>query len=275
MVVYTIDNIKFVLTQKDLDLFCATYNIPADLGPELPGLEDTIKDSLEVKIGIYTRLIEFANFCIPLSRFLLCVLQYYQINFSQLFVLAATKIDASVCPIFVPWYNNVSVKKDPLPSDDIVDFEPLEKLDNNRTMITKYPETLMCLVGFILSFFDPTAHPTLLCRDKSDPSKIKTGERTFTPGEVPLLTKTADMVVNPSPKRSVFFNTHAIRLVAHDDNVRTCPPSGRYVVLSSSSADTNILTSPQVVLPVPFVQVNADIVATEPVDETHGRPFLG
>ncbi|GKC76668.1 hypothetical protein Tco_1127442 [Tanacetum coccineum] len=123
-------------------------------------------------------------------------------------------IDASVCPIFVPWYNNVSVKKDPLPSDDIVDFEPLEKLDNNRTMITKYPETLMCLVGFILSFSDPTAHPTLLCRDKSDmglldfvkspdPSNIKTGERTFTPGEVPLLTKTADMVVNPSPKRSV------------------------------------------------------------------------
>ncbi|GJR53204.1 hypothetical protein Tco_1403725 [Tanacetum coccineum] len=127
-------------------------------------------------------------------------------------------IDASVCPIFIPWYNNVSVKKDPLPSDDIVDFELLEKLDNNCTMITKYPETLMCLVGFILSFSDPTARPTLICRDKSDTglldfvkssdsSKIKTEERTFTPGEVPLLTETADMVVNPSPQ--------TIRLVTH------------------------------------------------------------
>ncbi|GKD76505.1 hypothetical protein Tco_1339126, partial [Tanacetum coccineum] len=188
-----------------------------------------------------------------------------------------------------------------------------------------------------------------------DPSKIKTGERTFTPGEVPLLTKTADMVVNPSPqtirlvthtitdeinahfgknKRKVgasagpppikkartggvsinepavttvgkspaviqkLFNqanvdSEAVASVAeeftsfsitptpkrnykdesvsnHDDNVRTCPPSDRYVVLSSSSTDTDILTSPQVVLPVLFVQVNAHIVATEPVDETHG-----
>ncbi|GJW71242.1 hypothetical protein Tco_0128159 [Tanacetum coccineum] len=267
------------VTQKEFDLFCKTYNIPANLGPELPGPEDTIKDSPERETCIYTRLIEFANFRIPLSKFLLCVLQYYQINFSQLFVLAAAKvshfeimcrvlghqpslgtfrrfysssinngwlpfskrasvpcctskpldylkgwndhffwIDASVCPIFIPWYNNVSVKKDPLPSDDIVDFELLEKLDNNCTMITKYPETLMCLVGFILSFSDPTARPTLICRDKSDTglldfvkssdsSKIKTEERTFTPGEVPLLAETADMVVNPSPQM--------IRLVTH------------------------------------------------------------
>ncbi|GKD60850.1 hypothetical protein Tco_1298359, partial [Tanacetum coccineum] len=31
------------------------------------------------------------------------------------------------------------------------------------------------------------------------------------------------------------------------DNVRTRPPSGHFVVLSSSSADTDIPTSPQVV----------------------------
>ncbi|GKG40578.1 hypothetical protein Tco_0467355, partial [Tanacetum coccineum] len=60
----------------------------------------------------------------------------------------------------------------------------------------------------------------------------------------------------------------------HDDNLRTCPPSGRYVVLSLSFAYIDILTSPQVVPPIPSVQTNADIMATEPVDETHGSSIL-
>ncbi|GJY70706.1 hypothetical protein Tco_0474409 [Tanacetum coccineum] len=310
----------------------------ADLGPELPGLEDTIKDSLEVKIGIYTRLIEFANFCIPLSRFLLCVLQYYQINFSQLFVLAATKIDAYVCPIFVPWYNDVSVKKDPLPYDDIVEFELLEKLDNNHTLIKKYLDTFLCLVGLSRSFSDPTAHPTLLCCDKSDietadivinhspqtvrlvthtiadelnvhsgknkrkvgssnsPSPVKkarTGgvsikeHAATTVGKSPsviqkLITQSGHAPVNSGAGASCLdeFVSSSVTLTPehgcedesisnHDDNVRTCPLSGRYVVLSSSSAKTGILTS-QVVSPVSSVQANVDIVDTKPVGEAHG-----
>ncbi|GJZ63970.1 hypothetical protein Tco_0620391 [Tanacetum coccineum] len=92
MVTNTIDTVTSIPTEKELDLFCSTYNIPADLRPELPGPNDTIKDSLKGKIGIYTCFIEFANFRIPLSKFLLYVLQYYQINFSELSVLAATNI---------------------------------------------------------------------------------------------------------------------------------------------------------------------------------------
>ncbi|GKE68422.1 hypothetical protein Tco_1526494, partial [Tanacetum coccineum] len=92
MVTHTIDNVTSVLTQLELDLICGTYNIPAELRPELPGRDDTIKDALAGKMGIYTRFLEFANFRIPLSRFLLHVLEYYQINFSQLSVLGAAKV---------------------------------------------------------------------------------------------------------------------------------------------------------------------------------------
>ncbi|GJV77745.1 hypothetical protein Tco_1509329 [Tanacetum coccineum] len=331
MVVHSIDNVKSVLTQRELDLFCATYNIPANLRLELPGRDDTIKDSLKGKIGIFTRFIEFVNFHISLSKFLLCVLQYYQIDFSQLSARAAAK------------YNDVSVKKDPLLFYDLVDFKLLDKLDNNRTLIRKYSETFMCLVGLRCSFTDTDARPTLLRPNKSDMglldfikssdlSKINTGERTLAFGEVPLLTKTAYMVVNTSAqslrlvthtitdeirehfgknKRTVGasavpppvkkartgganvdsgaaasrleeFMSFSITLTPerdcedesvsnHGDNVRTFPPSGRYVVLSSSYAKTDILAS-HVVPPIPSVQANADIVVVELVNEAHGSP---
>ncbi|GKA32354.1 hypothetical protein Tco_0718721, partial [Tanacetum coccineum] len=337
MVVHTIDDVKSVLTQKDLDLFCAAYNIPVELGPEFPGPEDTIKDSPEGKRGIYTRLIEFANF--PILKFMCHVLvhqpslgtfrRFYVNSYSNGWFSFSKRtnvpcctskpldslkgwndhffwIDASICPIFVPWYNDVSVRRDPLPSNDISSY----------------------------------------------PSKVKTGERTLALNEVPLLTETANAVVNPSPQ-TIHFVTHTIadeidlhtcknkrkvgasfvpppmkkartggvsikepavttagkssaiirKLIKqanvdfggavshaeefvsfsvtptperdcedefvsnHKDNVRTCPP-GRYVILSSSSTDTDNLNSPQVIPSAPFVQENIDVVDTEPPGAT-------
>ncbi|GJS13207.1 hypothetical protein Tco_0407679 [Tanacetum coccineum] len=158
---------------RELDHFCNTYNISVDLGPELPGREDTIKDAPAGKIGIYTRFLEFANFRVPLSRFLLRVLEYYQINFSQLSVLGASKIDASICPIYVPWHTGASILKDPLPSDNRVNVELLALLDHHY----------MGLLDFVKS---------------ADPFKVKTRERTLAEGEVSLNNKTVNMTVPPS-----------------------------------------------------------------------------
>ncbi|GJV73429.1 hypothetical protein Tco_1493424 [Tanacetum coccineum] len=76
----------------DKDLHCVTYGIPTDLRPELPDRNGIIKDSPSGKIGMYTRFVEFANFYIPLLKFLLCVLEYYQINLSQLSIIGVAKI---------------------------------------------------------------------------------------------------------------------------------------------------------------------------------------
>ncbi|GJU23888.1 hypothetical protein Tco_1157230 [Tanacetum coccineum] len=177
------------LTQRELDLCCSTYNISAELRPTLPGRDDTIKNAPTGKIGIYTRFLEFANFRIPLSRFLLCLIEYYQINFSQLSVLGAAK--------------------DPLPSDNRVNVELLNLLDHHRTVIRRYPETFLCLVRMSRSFDDVHVRPILLKDDESDmglldfvksadPFKVKTGERTLTEGEIPLNDKTVNMIVPPS-----------------------------------------------------------------------------
>ncbi|GJR14298.1 hypothetical protein Tco_0796950 [Tanacetum coccineum] len=46
----------------ELDQHCLAFNISAELRPELPDRNSTIKDSPEGKIGMYTRFIEFANY---------------------------------------------------------------------------------------------------------------------------------------------------------------------------------------------------------------------
>nr|GEW91264.1 putative transposase (putative), gypsy type [Tanacetum cinerariifolium] len=66
--------------------------IATDLQLKLPDRNAIIKDSPLGKIGMYTRFVEFANFHIPLLKFLLCVLEYYQITLLQLSVIDAAKI---------------------------------------------------------------------------------------------------------------------------------------------------------------------------------------
>ncbi|GKC36702.1 hypothetical protein Tco_1049086 [Tanacetum coccineum] len=195
MVGSSIYTVTSVLTQRELDLFCSTYNIPAELRPKLPDRNSTIKNSPEGKIGMYTHFIEFANYRVPLSKFLLCVLEYYQISLSQLSVIGATKVshfeimccalgriptvDASVCPLSIPWFDGTSVVKDPLPIDEVVDLPCAELLNENRTLIK------MGLLDFVKA---------------ADPFKVKIGERTLAKNEVPLITETEDRVIVPSPQ---------------------------------------------------------------------------
>nr|GEW53080.1 hypothetical protein [Tanacetum cinerariifolium] len=57
---------------------------------------------------------------------------------------------------------------DPLPSDHRVNVELLGLLDHHSTIIRRYPETLLCLIGLSHSFDDVHVRPTLLKDDDSD-----------------------------------------------------------------------------------------------------------
>ncbi|GJX82841.1 hypothetical protein Tco_0332322 [Tanacetum coccineum] len=204
---------------------CVGYTSRGALLP--PDQNSTIKNSPEAKIGMYTRFIEFANYRVPLSKFLLCVLEYYQISLSQLSVIGAAKVshfdimcqalgriptvDASVCPLSIPWFDGTSVVNYSLPIDEVVDLPCAELLNKNRTLIRKYPETFLCLVGLSGSFVEMDVRPTLLRDDDeemglldfvkaADPFKVKIGERTLAENEVPLITETEDRVIVPSPQ---------------------------------------------------------------------------
>ncbi|GKD91111.1 hypothetical protein Tco_1366618, partial [Tanacetum coccineum] len=336
MVGSSIYTVTSILTQRELDLHCATYNIPTELRPELPDRNSTIKDNSKGKIGMYTRFIELANYRIPLSKFLLCLLEYYQINLSQLSVIGAAKVshfeimcrafgriptvDASVCPLSISWFGGTSVAKDPLPVDEAVDLPCVELLNENYTFIRKYPETFLCLVGLSRSFVKNDARPTLLHDNdeemglldfvkSDDPFKVKVGERTLAEDKVMLITETKDRVISHSPQ-TISLVDHTIQdelnvnsgkrkkmvafvsgeppvkkartegrmllllllLLQRGMLLRMHPPSGRFVVLSSSSANTDIPVASQVVPLVSPSQAGASVPAAESAGDSYPLP---
>nr|GEZ06145.1 putative transposase (putative), gypsy type [Tanacetum cinerariifolium] len=125
-------------------------------------------------------------------------------------------IDASVCPLSISWFDGTFVVKDPLPVYEAVDLPCVELLNENRTLIRKYPENFLCLVGLSRSFVEMDVRPTLLQNNDEemglldfvksvDPFKVKVGEQTLAENEIPLITKTEDRVVSHSLKKRVAF----------------------------------------------------------------------
>nr|GEV57353.1 transposase (putative), gypsy type [Tanacetum cinerariifolium] len=87
-----ITDIKSVLTQRALTIFCETYHIPDEVHPQLPSPNQTIHEMPSGKIGLYTRFFEYANFRLPLSTFFVNVLRYYHFHISQLSVIGVAKV---------------------------------------------------------------------------------------------------------------------------------------------------------------------------------------
>ncbi|GJW23205.1 hypothetical protein Tco_0033827 [Tanacetum coccineum] len=56
----SVTNIKYVLTQKGLDTICQTFRIPDDVHPQLPSPNQTIHEMPTGKIGVYTRVDDYA-----------------------------------------------------------------------------------------------------------------------------------------------------------------------------------------------------------------------
>ncbi|GJU03007.1 hypothetical protein Tco_1113345 [Tanacetum coccineum] len=171
-----------------LQEFTSEYRISEDLHPELPVPGDRIVDFPENKIGVYTKFFEFANFRIPISQFLFNILEYYQIYLSQLLVIGASK--------------------DEKPAEGSYSAEDVARLDTRRTPIQIQPEALLCLVGLSQRYYlGDDVYPTFLYDDGwemdlfnliSAPNlaKVKTGTRLRAAHEVPLLTVTANRVID-------------------------------------------------------------------------------
>ncbi|GJR73235.1 hypothetical protein Tco_0085600 [Tanacetum coccineum] len=169
-------DVTSTLTQTALDVFCQNYHIPDTIHPELPGPNQNIRNSLAGKIGVYTRFFDFANFQIPLSRFLVDVLEYFSINLSQLSVIAAAKI--SHFDSLKNWNNSFFWL--------MRLFSPLSFLG---TLRKRWRETHLLprwsLVRKRIAFIR-----------HADPTKVRIGKRQIEKGQVPLLDSTNDSIEN-------------------------------------------------------------------------------
>ncbi|GJR03239.1 hypothetical protein Tco_0526223 [Tanacetum coccineum] len=208
------------ISQEYLLEFTSEYGISEDLHPELPTLGDRIVDFPKDKIGVFTKFVEFVNFRIPKSQFLFDILGYYQIHLSQLSVIGASKpldslknwnnrffwVDEKVFSTVVDWRE--SAPKDEKPAEGSYFVEDVARLDTRRTPIQKQPEALLCLVGLSRRYYlGDDVYPTFLYDDGREmdlfnlisapnPAKVKTGTRPRAAHEVPLLTVTANRVID-------------------------------------------------------------------------------
>ncbi|GJU74294.1 hypothetical protein Tco_1265699 [Tanacetum coccineum] len=221
------------ISQEYLLEFTSEYDISEDLHPELPAPGDRIVDFPEDKISVYTKFFEFANFRIPISQFLFDILGYYQIHLSQLSIIGASKqtprkkhpsmlyqalrfpkkleqpffwVDERVFPTVIDWRE--SALNDEKPAEGSYSVEDVVRLDKRRTPIKKQPEALLCLVGLSRRYYlGDDMYPTFMYDDDREmdlfnlisapnPVKIKTGTRPRAAHEVPLLTVTANRVID-------------------------------------------------------------------------------
>ncbi|GKC62978.1 hypothetical protein Tco_1095576 [Tanacetum coccineum] len=130
-----------ILTEKELDLFYSTYNIPTNLNLKLLGRDDSIKNSPKDQLLLIVcpcrRKAMVGCLFSKRGPSPCCILKNLDSlkNWNNHFFW----IDAFVCPIIVSWYNDVFVKRDPLPSDNLVDLPLVDKLNEDRTLIRRYP----------------------------------------------------------------------------------------------------------------------------------------
>nr|GEX38076.1 putative transposase (putative), gypsy type [Tanacetum cinerariifolium] len=177
-----IDSIKSILTQSALVSLCEKYHIPGNVHLELPGPNARLRYSPTSKIGVYSRFFDFDNYQIPLSLFFVDVLAYFQINLSQLSVIAAAKVshieilchvhgfvstvdslknwndhffwvDDSVFPLVVSWHNDKTMRKDPYPTPAEFNVDECNYLVDNPAPFRNFLEPFFCFVG-ISRYYD-------------------------------------------------------------------------------------------------------------------------
>ncbi|GJX83758.1 hypothetical protein Tco_0333239 [Tanacetum coccineum] len=133
----------------------------------------------EWALSVYSWFFDFANFRIPLSRFLVDVLEYFRINLSQLSVIDAAKISH---------------------------FEILCHVHGYVPTVGLF-QLFLCLVGLSRYYdLDDNVYPTLLTDTgeemylfaficHADPTKVRIAERQIEEGQVPLLDSTEGRVI--------------------------------------------------------------------------------
>ncbi|GKB91084.1 hypothetical protein Tco_0963356, partial [Tanacetum coccineum] len=110
-------------------------------------------------------------------------------------------VDERVFPTVVDW--RINAPKDEMPVRGSYSAEDVAVLNTRRTPIQKQLEALLCIVGLSWRYFlGDDVYPTFLNDDDRggcfapNPTKVRTGTRPCAPHEVPLLTATANRVIN-------------------------------------------------------------------------------
>ncbi|MFS8023017.1 hypothetical protein Hanom_Chr16g01446471 [Helianthus anomalus] len=81
-----------VLNRNGLEWYVNQYSIPTSLNPILPVKDMTIYPFVPGKIGVYTRMFDYCNYRLPLTKFLIEVLMFHEVHLSRMNPFGLAKV---------------------------------------------------------------------------------------------------------------------------------------------------------------------------------------
>ncbi|KAM0068013.1 hypothetical protein Hdeb2414_s0002g00068181 [Helianthus debilis subsp. tardiflorus] len=81
-----------ILSKKGLQWYIDSYEIPASLHPTLPEKDTPIYPFVPGKIGVYTRLFDYCNYHLPLTKFFIEVLLFHEVHLTQMNPFGLAKV---------------------------------------------------------------------------------------------------------------------------------------------------------------------------------------
>ncbi|KAM0061751.1 hypothetical protein Hdeb2414_s0004g00139791 [Helianthus debilis subsp. tardiflorus] len=85
-----------ILNRNGLAWYVDKYAIPASLHPVLPEKDTHIYPSPQRKIGVYTRLFDYCNYRLPLTKFFINVLLFHEVHLSQMNPFGLAKVSEAI-----------------------------------------------------------------------------------------------------------------------------------------------------------------------------------
>ncbi|GJY39046.1 hypothetical protein Tco_0425410 [Tanacetum coccineum] len=184
-----ITDIKYVLTQKGLDIFCHKFHILGDVHPQLPSPNQTIHEMPTGKIGVYNRFFDVHNIEPTVGLF-----RCFYVNSKNKGWMSFSKrpdsdavcytkpfdshkqwndhffwVDSFACPTSFPWHTNKKVSRDPFPKSTEFNTDHYDILVVHPASFWKFLEPFLCLVGMNRYYtLDEDTYPSFLHDDRTD-----------------------------------------------------------------------------------------------------------
>ncbi|MFS8017343.1 hypothetical protein Hanom_Chr15g01379261 [Helianthus anomalus] len=172
------------LNKNDLKWYVEQYAIPASLNPIIPKKDTPIYPFVPGKIGVYTRMFDYCNYRLPLTKFLVEVLLFHEVHLSQMnpfgqvrkinaccytWITSSLKdwkdrfflVDDRCIPSEMTWRLKRSRLLDPLPKDFAFDKKLYAALIREARCVEKYPEHILVMGRISTIWSEPAWYPTL------------------------------------------------------------------------------------------------------------------
>ncbi|MFS7998184.1 hypothetical protein Hanom_Chr12g01150751 [Helianthus anomalus] len=81
-----------ILSRSIMEWYVNQYSIPSSLNPTLPEKDTTIYPFIPGKIGVYTRMFDYCNYRLPLTKCLVRVLMFHEVHLSQMNPFGLAKV---------------------------------------------------------------------------------------------------------------------------------------------------------------------------------------